>query len=73
MAIAPAVITPLRANRAPGQRWQPYISEEAFRLMEYKRLPTPAANTIQQTAARILGFGQDPAVTNGQRTGLVVG
>ncbi|HEV2594898.1 MAG TPA: Z1 domain-containing protein [Sphingomicrobium sp.] len=41
--------------------------------MEFKRLPTAAANFIQQSAARILGFGQDPAVANGQRTGLVVG
>lgn len=73
MPRAPAVITPLRANRAPGQRWQPFIGEEAVRLMEYKRLPAAAANFIQQAAARILGFGQDPAVANGQRTGLVVG
>ena len=68
-----AVITPLRANRAPGQRWQPFIRDEAIRLMEFKRLPTvQAASDIQQAAARILGFGQDPA-HDGQRTGLVVG
>ncbi|MBN9001411.1 MAG: hypothetical protein J0H75_04850, partial [Rhizobiales bacterium] len=67
-----AVITPLRANRAPGQRWQPYIRDEAVRLMEFKRLPSQAAGDIQQAAARILGFGQDPA-HDGQRTGLVVG
>ena len=68
-----AVIIPLRANRAPGQRWQPFIGEEAMRLMAYKGLPGPAAADIQQAAARILGFGQDPSGDDGQRTGLVVG
>jgi len=68
-----AVIIPLRANRAPGQRWQPFIGEEAMRLMAYKGLPGPAAADIQQAAARILGFGQDPSAADGQRTGLVVG
>ena len=68
-----AVIIPLRANRAPGQRWQPFIGEEAMRLMAYKGLPGPAAADIQQAAARILGFGQDPSGGDGQRTGLVVG